>query len=99
MERGELNCPNCGAPLSYGCHCEYCGTNVMDFTIDKDKPFFIKIKIPGGVFIDRVRLMDLEKRVDCGNDVSLYYDNAKYITFRSPETTYKIELLSLGVDT
>ena len=39
-----LNCPNCGAPLGVKDVCEYCGTHFIDFTMDTEEPFYIKIR-------------------------------------------------------
>ena len=39
--RENLNCPNCGAPITQTV-CPYCGTVFYDFTvIDADKPSYI----------------------------------------------------------
>ena len=41
-----LNCPNCGAPIT-GDRCEYCGTQFIDCTVKKDKPFYLKVSVDG----------------------------------------------------
>ena len=56
---GSLNCPNCGAPINEE-KCPFCGTLFVDFAaMDADKPFFMKIKHNGEVFIVKVRLTDV----------------------------------------
>lgn len=42
----QLNCPNCGAPIT-GDRCEYCGTQFIDCTVKKDKPFYLKVSLDG----------------------------------------------------
>lgn len=50
------NCPNCGAPISSE-KCPYCGTTFIDFAcLDADKPFFMKIKQKGEIYILKVML-------------------------------------------
>ena len=58
----ELNCPNCGAPLGMNDVCEYCGTHFVDFTMDTEKPFYIKIRHNGLLYIDKVMLVHLQDR-------------------------------------
>lgn len=42
--RDQLNCPNCGAPITSE-QCPYCGTLFYDFSaIEIGKPCFLKIK-------------------------------------------------------
>lgn len=51
---GIHNCPNCAAPINSE-RCPYCGTLFVDFAaMDADKPFFMKIKKDGSVFIAKV---------------------------------------------
>lgn len=92
-----LNCPNCGVPLGTADICPYCGTHFLDFAISTEKPFYIKIRHNGNLFIDRVRLQTLTVNQH-SNDIDLYANDIKYITFSSPETTYELTLLSMGVN-
>lgn len=41
----NLNCPNCGAPIT-GFKCEYCGTQFYNFAdIDLYKPCYARVKL------------------------------------------------------
>lgn len=76
--KDKKNCPNCGAPIESE-KCPYCGTYFVDFAcIEKDKPFWLKIKSPDGV----VHLVSvyLERMEVCQTDdyVTLYADNNPY---------------------
>ena len=52
----NLNCPNCGAPITEET-CPYCGTLFVDFAaMDADKPFFLKVKHNGEVYIFKVKM-------------------------------------------
>ena len=43
----ELNCPNCGAPIT-GIQCEYCGTMFYDFAeISENKPKYLRLDFGG----------------------------------------------------
>ena len=45
----ELNCPNCGAPIT-GFKCEYCGTQFFDFAnMELYKWGHLRIKINGNI--------------------------------------------------
>ena len=52
------NCPNCGAPYDVELNtCPYCKTSYFDMScIDMEdrKPFYLKLKINGMVFISKV---------------------------------------------
>ena len=77
--QGNTNCPNCGAPIESE-RCPYCGTVFIDFaSMDADKPFYMKIKQNGEVFIVKVRLNSME--ITQGEFIE-YIDG-----FRSPFTT------------
>ena len=93
----QLNCPNCGAPLGISDKCEYCGTHFVDMTMDMEKPFYIKIRHNGMLFIDKVMMQSFQRDI-IPNGIDLYSENVGYIDFRMPEITYNIELTSLGVN-
>ena len=93
----QLNCPNCGAPLGLSDRCEYCGTTFIDCTMDTEKPFYIKVRHNGALFIDKVRMQSFQKDI-MPNSINLYSVNGRYVDFKMPETTYNIELMSLGVN-
>lgn len=94
-----LNCPNCGAPLGMKDVCEYCGTHFIDFTMDTEEPFYIKIRHKGKVVIDRVRLIGALIQTD--PQPVLYGDYIEGmpcgIRYTMPERTYKMEMMSLGI--
>ena len=52
----ELNCPNCGAPIT-DVTCPYCGTVFYDFaTIRDDKPTYIRIKFNDDYLVFRAKM-------------------------------------------
>lgn len=47
--REQLNCPNCGAPIT-GFKCEYCGTQFFDLAdIEMNKRSYLRMKIGNGI--------------------------------------------------
>jgi len=83
-DKTELNCPNCGAPIT-GERCEYCGSVFYDWAcIDADKPFFIKYKQGNMVKMSKAVLTGITFTEDC-TPVSLYADNDIYCTVQRPE--------------
>ena len=93
----QLNCPNCGAPLGLSDRCEYCGTTFIDCTMDTEKPFYIKVRHNGVLFIDKVMMQSFRKDI-IPSSIEPYPIRDRYVYFRGPETTYNIELMSLGVN-
>ena len=93
----QLNCPNCGAPLGLSDRCEYCGTTFIDCTMDTEKPFYIKIRRDGVLYIDRVKMQSFQKYI-MPSSIEPYPMSDRYVYFREPETTYNIELMSWGVN-
>ena len=52
----ELNCPNCGAPIT-DVTCPYCGTVFYDFaSLRDDKPTYIRIKFNDNYVVFRARM-------------------------------------------
>lgn len=92
----ELNCPNCGAPLGMNDVCEYCGTHFVDFTMDTEKPFYIKIRHDGMLYIDKVRLVHLQNRREI-EPIAYFADDVSYCLHAAPTHTYSFELMSMGV--
>lgn len=83
-DRTELNCPNCGAPIT-GERCEYCGSVFYDWAcIDADKPFFIKYKHGNMVRMSKAVLTGITFTEDC-TPVPLYADNNICYNVRNPE--------------
>ena len=79
---GSKNCPNCGAPIESE-QCPYCGSVFIDFAcLDADKPFYIKVKHCGKIFISKVLLTSLSMHTDY---TCLYADNSPSITMESCE--------------
>ena len=93
----DLNCPNCGAPLGFADHCEYCGTWVADFTIDEKKPFYIRIRVGDTLKIAKVVLETAEMHYD-SNDIHLYADNTVQYVIQAPEITYFLKLRQVGLE-
>lgn len=72
------NCPNCGAPYDINVDtCPYCKTSYFDLSaidITKKEPFYLKIRVDGGVFTTKVYVPDVSievhdeyvNAVDCG---------------------------------
>lgn len=92
-----LNCPNCGAPLGELDVCEYCGTHVMDCTMQIDKPFYIKIRHGNKLIIDKVYLTDA--RVNFKSDDFGYYRDVdgRIASVKSNRyREYEISLTSVG---
>ena len=92
----QLNWPNCGAPLGMNDVCEYCGTHFVDFTMDTEKPFYIKIRHNGMLYIDKVRLVHLQDRQEI-DPIAYFADDVSYRINVAPTHTYSFELMSLGV--
>ena len=64
---GSKNCPNCGAPIETE-KCPYCGTMFIDFaTMDADKPFYMKVKQHGKIYILKVEMSSMELRIEPNN--------------------------------
>lgn len=79
---GSKNCPNCGAPIESE-QCPYCGSVFIDFAcLDADKPFYIKVKHCGQIFISKVRLTSISTHTDY---TCLYADNSPIITMETGE--------------
>lgn len=93
----QLNCPNCGAPLGLSDRCEYCGTTFIDCTMDTEKPFYIRVRHNGVLFIDKVMMQSFRQDIR-PNDFYTFSCDEPCMTFSMPETTYNIELMSLGVN-
>ena len=93
----ELNCPNCGAPLGLSDRCEYCGTWFADFTIDRDKPFYIKIRVGDKILIDRVMLSSAYSETSGNPIYAEDFNGRPVMVYSTPETVYKMEFISMGV--
>lgn len=76
--------------------CEYCGTHFVDFTMDTEKPFYIKIRHDGMLYIDKVRLVHLQDRREI-EPIAYFADDVSYCLHAAQTHTYSFELMSLGV--
>ena len=76
--------------------CEYCGTHFVDFTMDTEKPFYIKIRHDGMLYIDKVRLVHLQDRRKI-EPIAYFADDVSYCLHAAPTHTYSFELMSMGV--
>ena len=94
-----LNCPNCGAPIT-GDRCEYCGTQFIDTTVDCNKPFYLKVRHNGTIFIEKVFVESMSVHVepiDTIEVMDLCSDTVEYIRgFRNPTRTYTINYVSMA---
>lgn len=80
-KNNQSNCPNCGAPIDSE-RCPYCGTVFVDFAaMDADKPFFMKIKKNGEVFVVKVILNNVSIHSET---IDLYLDDMQYASRLGP---------------
>lgn len=85
-DKTELNCPNCGAPIT-GERCEYCGSVFYDWAcLDSDKPFFIKIKRGNDLVMAKTVLEGIKITED-DDPLTLYADNKPYKTIHKADIT------------
>ena len=55
----QLNCPNCGAPITSST-CPYCGSIFYDFvSLDCDKPTYVRVKWYNQIVTARVLLKNI----------------------------------------
>lgn len=88
---GSTNCPNCGAPIESE-RCPYCGTMFIDFAcMDSDKPFYLKIKHDGHIFITKVILRNIEMM---NEGYSLYCDYKPVIEIPVRELSMNFDIIS-----
>lgn len=88
--REQLNCPNCGAPITSG-ECEYCGTLFYDFAmIQNDRPTFVKIKVDKTLITAKCLLTDVTMNISYGEATAnlkllLIPDQDVWITEKIPD--------------
>lgn len=83
-KKEELNCPNCGAPIT-GEKCEYCGTVFYDWAvIDSEKDFYIKMRLDNNLFIYKARMTSCDIEVDYG-DTHFYANNNPIYVMHEPD--------------
>ena len=71
------NCPNCGAILT-GNKCDFCGTEIYDFTsISDEHPAYIKVSIGGNTILFKALLESASIRFE--DNPCLYCDNEVYV--------------------
>lgn len=84
-KQSELNCPNCGAPIT-GEYCPYCGSVFYDWAaLDVNKPKYIKFKLGSKVVMAKAIMRDY-KLVYNQTPVSVYADNEVFATVKAPPT-------------
>ena len=79
--REQLNCPNCGAPITSE-RCEYCGSMFYDFSaIEIDKPCYLKIKYDNNIIM--VRAICKAASIEVTRDTSDVFDalGSKLLSF------------------
>ena len=61
--RKQLNCPNCGGPITSE-QCEYCGTMFYDFSaIEIGKPCYLKIKHENNIILVQAIPKDVDLQI------------------------------------
>lgn len=82
-KKEELNCPNCGAPIT-GEKCEYCGTVFYDWAvIESEKDFYVKIRLHNDLVMCKARMTSCDIEVDYGD--TLYADNNPIYVMHEPD--------------
>lgn len=82
-KKSELNCPNCGAPIT-GEYCPYCGSVFYDWAaLDMDKPRYIKIKLGGQTIMAKAILRHCAMSTE-NSPQMLYADDRVYATVMAP---------------
>ena len=88
---GSTNCPNCGAPIESE-RCPYCGTMFIDFAcMDLDKPFYLKIKHNGHIFIVKVILRNIKMT---NEGYSLYRNGIPFMEIPVCELSMNFDIIS-----
>ena len=91
---GQLNCPNCGAPIT-GSKCGYCGSVFLDFLnldMDSGAPTFVRMRFDGAVYIFKARPTSIDIRQEF-DDVCLYGDNQVIAKIREPTLELSLEMM------
>lgn len=84
--REQLNCPNCGAPITSE-KCEYCGTLFYDFsTIDVDKPCYLKIKYQNAIVMVKAKVRHSELNMTTESQTAYDAFGSPLITFLSSQS-------------
>ena len=83
-EGENLNCPNCGAPITQE-KCPYCGTMFWDFSsIDPDRENRIKLKLKNKVVWLTVKIREISIRDD--SEPTCYWaDNIPLKVYHEPD--------------
>lgn len=87
----KKTCPNCGAAIE-GEKCSYCGTLFIDFAcIDARKPFYLKIKNSGTVFVAKVILNTMDMKMY--SKPIIFYDNVPFQECANKEITMNFSVI------
>lgn len=90
-KKSELNCPNCGAPIT-GEYCPYCGSVFYDWAaLDTNTPKYIKFKLGDRVVMAKAIMTHYESEYEA-EPMSLYADNKVLATMMGlPKMTIATE--------
>ena len=82
-KKSELNCPNCGAPIT-GEYCSYCGSVFYDWAaLDANEPKYIKLKLGDKIVMAKAIMKHYEMKYD-QMPVSMYADDKVVATMMAP---------------
>lgn len=81
----ELNCSNCGAPISADSNkCPFCGTSYFDLSaidVGNHKPFYLKLKMGDTIFTQLVKLSP---------DISIDYEQESVMVYDGSPHRYSV---------
>lgn len=84
-KQSELNCPNCGAPIT-GEYCPYCGSVFYDWAaLDVNEPKYIKFKLGSKVVMAKAIMRHYVLDYD-QTPATIYANNDIFATVMSPPT-------------
>lgn len=84
-KKSELNCPNCGAPIT-GEYCPYCGSVFYDWAaLDTNEPKYVKFKLGDKVVMAKAIMKDYTLTYDQTPE-TIYANNDIFTTVMSPPT-------------
>lgn len=92
----QLNCPNCGMPIT-GTQCEYCGTLFYDFaTLDCDKPTYVRVKWQDQILAFQAAVRDFG--ITLSSDPITYYADNNPVYIPNNNMTVNLTMESLPDD-
>lgn len=85
------NCPNCGTILTRNT-CDFCGTQIFDFTsISDEHPAYIKVSIGGNTILFKALLESASIRFE--DNQCLYCDNEVYVSTATGCVNLELDML------